>query len=151
MRRVQASSYMAERQNMYNEAGDWLGSTDNIMIDKRSGQVRYALLEFGGFLGMGTDLYPMPWDMLQYDTQMEGYVVPLDKATLKGAQKYAESEAPPYPTAYRQQVTVITASADPARRRASACGQRAAGSSASCGGSPGRLTRSELMLVRRPD
>ena len=114
MRRVQASSYMAERQNMYNEAGDWLGSIDNIMIDKRSGQVRYALLEFGGFLGMGTDLYPIPWDMLQYKTEMEGYVVSLDKAT------------------------------DPARRRASACGQRAAGSSASCGGSPGRLTRSEL-------
>lgn len=62
------------------------------------------MLEFGGFLGIGTDLYPMPWDILKYDTEMEGYVVPLDKAMLQGAPKYAEPEAPPYTTAYGQQV-----------------------------------------------
>ena len=43
------------------------------MIDKRSGQVRYAVLEFGGFLGMGTDRYPLPWNMLKYDTAKDGY------------------------------------------------------------------------------
>lgn len=46
------------------------------MIDKHSGQVRYAVLEFGGFLGMGTELYPMPWSMLKYDTAKGGYVAP---------------------------------------------------------------------------
>lgn len=49
------SSDRVEGTDVYNEAGDKLGSIDDLMIDKRSGQVRYAVLEFGGFLGMGTD------------------------------------------------------------------------------------------------
>ena len=98
------SSDRVEGTNVYNEAGDKLGSVDNIMIDKRSGQVRYAVLEFGGFLGMGTDRYPLPWDLLKYDTEKEGYVVPLDKATLEGAPKYTESDVPPYTTEYGKQV-----------------------------------------------
>ena len=57
-----------EGTSVYNNAGDKLGSIDNLMIDKRSGQVRYAVLEFGGFLGMGTDRYPLPWNLLKYDT-----------------------------------------------------------------------------------
>ncbi len=50
------------------------------MVDKGSGQVRYAVLEFGGFLGVGTDRYPVPWNLLRYDTDKGGYIVPLDKA-----------------------------------------------------------------------
>ena len=46
---------------VYNASGDKLGSIDDIVIDKLSGQMRYAALEFGGFLGVGTDRYPIPW------------------------------------------------------------------------------------------
>lgn len=74
------------------------------MIDKRSGQVVYAVLEFGGFLGMGTDRYPMPWNMLKYDTAMDGYVVPLEKARLEGAPRYPENDMPAYTTDYGQRV-----------------------------------------------
>jgi sporulation protein YlmC with PRC-barrel domain len=70
---------------VYNNAGDKLGSIDKLVIDKRSGQVRHAVLEFGGFLGIGTDRYPLPWSMLHYDTSKDGYVVPLDKDRLKDA------------------------------------------------------------------
>ncbi len=79
------SSDKVEGTTVYNAAGDKLGTIDDLMIDKMSGQVRYAVMEFGGFLGMGTDRYPIPWAALKYDTGKDGYVVPLDKATLDGA------------------------------------------------------------------
>ncbi|HKX41858.1 MAG TPA: PRC-barrel domain-containing protein [Burkholderiaceae bacterium] len=98
------SSDKVEDTKVYNEAGDKLGSIDDLMIDKVSGQVRYAVLEFGGFLGMGTDRYPLPWSMLKYDTTMEGYVVPLNKATLEKAPKYAQDDIPEFTTEYGQRV-----------------------------------------------
>jgi sporulation protein YlmC with PRC-barrel domain len=98
------SSERVEGTNVYNKAGEKLGSIDDIMIDKRSGQVRYAVLEFGGFLGMGTDRYPLPWNMLTYDVSMDGYVVPLDKAKLEGAPRYAETDIPDYTTDYNRRV-----------------------------------------------
>lgn len=101
------SSDKVEGTAVYNAAGDKLGSIDDIMIDKRSGQVRYAVLEFGGFLGMGTDRYPLPWNMLKYDTDKGGYVVPLDKAQLEGAPRYPQSEVPSYDPDYARQVNTF--------------------------------------------
>ena len=98
------SSDRVEGTAVYSEAGDKLGSIDDLMIDKRSGQVRYAVLEFGGFLGMGADRYPLPWDALRYDTEKDGYVVPLDKARLKNAPRYPQDEAPDYTADYGQRV-----------------------------------------------
>jgi sporulation protein YlmC with PRC-barrel domain len=98
------SSDRVEGTDVFNDAGDKLGSIDDLMIDKHSGQVRYAVLEFGGFLGMGTDRYPLPWDMLKYDTSKEGYVVPLDKERLKGAPSYAEDNRPEYDDSYGRRV-----------------------------------------------
>ncbi|SEA38228.1 PRC-barrel domain-containing protein [Variovorax sp. YR216] len=98
------SSERVEGTNVYNAAGDKLGSIDDLMIDKMSGQVRYAVLEFGGFLGMGTDRYPIPWNMLKYDTSQDGYVVPLDKAQLEGAPRYTGDSVPEYDDTYRSGV-----------------------------------------------
>jgi hypothetical protein len=98
------SSDRVEGTKVFNAAGDKLGSIDDLMIDKRSGQVRYAVLEFGGFLGMGTDRYPMPWSMLKYDTSLDGYVVPLDKNALEGAPRYPDSEPPRYDDDYGRRV-----------------------------------------------
>jgi PRC-barrel domain len=89
-------SERVEGTNVFNTAGDKLGSIDDLMIDKRSGQVRYAVMAFGGFLGMGTDRYPLPWDMREYDTWKDGYVVPLDKDRLDNAPKYAQEARPDY-------------------------------------------------------
>ncbi len=78
--------------SVYNAKGDKLGSIDDVMIDKTSGQVRYAVLEFGGFLGMGTDRYPLPWSKLKYDTQQDGYVIPMTKEQLEAAPKYSNDD-----------------------------------------------------------
>ena len=98
------SSDKVEGTSVYNPAGDKLGSIDDLMIDKHSGHVRYAVMEFGGFLGMGTDRYPLPWSLLKYDTEKEGYVVPLDKDRLKDAPRYANDSAPEYTNDYGRTV-----------------------------------------------
>jgi sporulation protein YlmC with PRC-barrel domain len=98
------SSEKVEGTAVYNANGDKLGSIDDLVIDKRSGQVRYAALEFGGFLGMGTDRYPVPWAMLKYDTDKDGYVVPLTEDQLKQAPKYRDSDEPTYTDDYGRRV-----------------------------------------------
>ena len=83
----------AEKVNgtdVYNMNGDHLGSVDDIMIDKISGKACYAVLSFGGFLGMGATEYPLPWEKLSYDTNMGGFVVDIDKSVLDGAPVYSE-------------------------------------------------------------
>ena len=98
------SSSKVEGTKVYNLTGDKLGSIDDLVIDKRSGQVRYAALEFGGFLGVGTDRYPLPWNMLKYDTDKDGYVVNIDKTQLDSAPRYTEDEAPTYSDDYGRKV-----------------------------------------------
>lgn len=98
------SSDKVQGTKVYNNSGEKLGSIDDLVIDKRSGQVRYAVLEFGGFLGVGTDRYPLPWNMLKYDTALEGYMVPLDKGRLEQAPRYAEDAEPDYDPEYNRKV-----------------------------------------------
>jgi hypothetical protein len=64
---------------VYNRQGEHLGSVYNLMIDKISGQVAYAVMSFGGFLGIGERYHPLPWRVLKYDTRQGGYVVDLDR------------------------------------------------------------------------
>ena len=98
------SSSKVEGTHVYNPVGDKLGSIDSLMIDKLSGKVRYAVMEFGGFLGIGTDRYPLPWDTLKYETSMGGYVVSLSKEQLENAPKYAQDTAPEYTEDYGRRV-----------------------------------------------
>ena len=66
---------------------------ERVMIDKISGKVSYAVLSFGGFLGIGDDHYPLPWQSLKYDTDLGGYVTGITEAQLKGAPKYQNDNA----------------------------------------------------------
>ena len=54
-----------EGTNVYGATGEKIGAIERVMIEKRSGQVAYAVLSFGGFLGIGTDSYPIPWAIPQ--------------------------------------------------------------------------------------
>jgi len=77
------ASDKVEGTAVYNRAGDRLGSVYNFMVNKRSGQVAYAVLSFGGFLGIGTSYHPLPWNELTYDTSLGGYVVNRSREQLK--------------------------------------------------------------------
>ncbi|WP_313807810.1 PRC-barrel domain-containing protein [Sphingobium sp.] len=98
------ASDRVEGTAVYNQAGERLGHISNFMVDKLSGQVRYAVLSFGGFLGMGHDHYPLPWSMLSYDIDKGGYVVDLAKETLENAPSHLPDERPDYNDAYGRSV-----------------------------------------------
>jgi hypothetical protein len=65
-----------------------IGSIERVMIDKKSGRVSYAVLGFGGILGLGNDHYPLPWQSLKYDTRLGGYITGVTEEQLRGAPKY---------------------------------------------------------------
>jgi hypothetical protein len=70
-----------------------IGSIQRVMIDKTSGKVSYAVLSFGGFLGIGDDYYPLPWQSLKYDTNLGGYHTGITENQLKGAPKYSNDNS----------------------------------------------------------
>jgi hypothetical protein len=79
---------------VYNTAGDHLGEVQDVMIDKKTGRIAYAVMSFGGFLGIGEEYHPLPWATLKYDTRQGGYVVGLTVDQLKGAPTYAANQNP---------------------------------------------------------
>jgi hypothetical protein len=78
-----------EGTEVYRSNGDRIGTIERVMIDKLSGKVAYAVMSFGGFLGIGHDHYPVPWSLLTYNTQLGGYEVNISDQQLKGAPSYA--------------------------------------------------------------
>jgi sporulation protein YlmC with PRC-barrel domain len=78
--------------SVYNAAGDHLGSIHDVMIDKRSGHVAYAVLSFGGFLGIGEKYHPLPWNVLTYDEDKGGYNIDLTADQLRAAPSYSDDE-----------------------------------------------------------
>jgi hypothetical protein len=80
--------------NVYNRQGEKLGSVYDVMLDKASGQVAYAVMSFGGFLGMGESYHPLPWRALTYDPRQDGYVVDIDRSRLEGASHYTAGDEP---------------------------------------------------------
>jgi sporulation protein YlmC with PRC-barrel domain len=77
---------------VYNRNGEKLGSIERIMLDKVSGKASYAVMSFGGFLGIGDKYHPLPWSMLKYDERQGGYVVDLDRRVLEGAPTISVSD-----------------------------------------------------------
>jgi hypothetical protein len=62
---------------VYRATGERIGTIKHIMINKRTGQVAYAVMNFGGFLGMGEEGYPIAWSSLTFQEKPDGYVVNL--------------------------------------------------------------------------
>src|SRR3546814_12116485 len=83
------ASDKVEGTAVYDLDGERLGHIHNFMIDKRSGEVRYAGMSFGGFLGIGEHYHPLPWQVLKYDEERGGYVVGLHTEAMKDAPSFA--------------------------------------------------------------
>jgi hypothetical protein len=73
--------------------GNKIGTIERVMIDKITGKVAYAVMSFGGFLGIGEDYYPLPWSLLTYNPKLDGYEVNITEQQLKGAPKYSRHES----------------------------------------------------------
>lgn len=98
------SSDKVEGTAVYSTDGEKLGSIDHVMLGKRSGRVEYSVMSFGGFMGIGEDHFPVPWDALDYDTERGGYVVNIDKSRLKDAPSYSRNEQPEFDRNYGERV-----------------------------------------------
>jgi hypothetical protein len=81
-----------EGTTVYDREGNDIGSIKRLMIEKLSGQVAYAVMSFGGFMGMGSEEHTIPWRKLNYDTSLGGYRTDITEDQLRGA-----------PTFYRDQ------------------------------------------------
>ncbi|MDQ8730520.1 PRC-barrel domain-containing protein [Bradyrhizobium sp. LHD-71] len=77
---------------VYGSDGDKIGSIERVMIEKVGGKVAYAVLSFGGFLGMGDDHYPLPWQSLTYNTELGGYQVAITNDELNKAPHYGNND-----------------------------------------------------------
>ncbi|WP_071796821.1 PRC-barrel domain-containing protein [Natronohydrobacter thiooxidans] len=88
------SSRKVEGTHVYNLEGEHIGSVDSFMVDKLSGQVSYAVMSFGGFLGIGERYHALPWDALTFDTSAGGYVVNITREQLEGGPSFAHGDDP---------------------------------------------------------
>ena len=77
-----------------NAAGEDLGKIEEIMLDVESGKVAYAVLSFGGFLGMGNKLFALPWEALGLNQDDHEFILDVDKATLEQAPGFDKENWP---------------------------------------------------------
>jgi hypothetical protein len=84
------SSEDVEGTDVYDMKGTKIGEIDHLMIDKVSGQVTYAVMSFGGFLGLGHSHYPLPWGMLKYSPRLAGFETSVTEAQLKDAPAFSD-------------------------------------------------------------
>jgi len=92
-RRVLSASTLAG-DHVQNSAGEDLGKVNEIMIDIPSGKVAYAVLSFGGFLGMGNKLFALPWSALRLDEDKKHFVLDVDKKKLENAPGFDKDNWP---------------------------------------------------------
>lgn len=80
--------------NVCNVAGEDLGEIEEIMLDTRTGRVAYAVLSFGGFLGMGDKLFAIPWSALRLDPENKQFILNVDKSRLENAPGFDKDHWP---------------------------------------------------------
>jgi hypothetical protein len=78
-----------EGTTVYDAQGNDIGSIKRLMIDKMSGKVAYAVMSFGGFLGIGADEHTVPWNKLDYDTSLGGFRTDISADQLRGAPAFS--------------------------------------------------------------
>src|SRR5215217_6154400 len=77
-----------EGTDVYDRKGNKIGSVKRLMIDKKTGQVAYTVLSFGGFLGLGSEEYTLPWNKLDYDTNLGGFRTDITEEQVRGAPSF---------------------------------------------------------------
>src|ERR1700756_1787697 len=84
------SSENVEGTNVYDPNGNKIGSIDHLMIDRVSGHVRYVVMSFGGFMGLGHSHYPLPWNAIKYEPARAGYITNVTENQLKDAPEFSD-------------------------------------------------------------
>jgi sporulation protein YlmC with PRC-barrel domain len=78
--------------NVKDKSGQKIGEIEDVVLDKQSNNIMFAVVSFGGFLGAGEKYHPIPWSVLDYDETESAYTVPYTKDQLKAAPAGSVSE-----------------------------------------------------------
>jgi hypothetical protein len=81
-----------EGTTVYDPQGNNIGNIKRLMIEKISGRIAYAVMSFGGFLGMGTEEHSVPWNNLTYDTNLGGYRTDITEQQLRAAPAFSRDQ-----------------------------------------------------------
>ena len=84
------ASDKVEGTKVYDPRGEHIGSIERILVEKRSGKVSYAVLSFGGFIGIGHNHYPLPWARLSYDIKLDGFRTDVDEKQLRDSPEFSD-------------------------------------------------------------
>ena len=84
------SSEDVQGTDVYGIGDEAIGEIDHLLIEKISGRVAYAVMSFGGFLGLVHSHYPIPWSALKYDTALQGYRTGITEAQLRDAPAFGD-------------------------------------------------------------
>lgn len=98
------ASDRVEGTDVYRPDGDKIGRIHHFMVGKRSGMVEHAVMSFGGFLGMGQEMRPVPWEALDYDVEKGGYILSVDEDTLRDSPSYESKDEPSWDRTYSSSV-----------------------------------------------
>ena len=128
------SSKKVEGTPVVGRDGEKLGTIQSFMVDKYSGRVAYAVMSFGGTMGLGASLFPLPWPLLDYDVDKDGYALDISKEELAAAPRFEPSNEPEFSPEYRRQILVFYRPSDITASSASAGGAGAESRSAIGGG-----------------
>jgi hypothetical protein len=101
------SSKKVEGTAVVDRGGARIGTIDNFMVDKYTGRVAYAVMRFGGTFGVGAGLFPLPWPLLDYDEEQEGYRLNIDKDELAEAPRFLPTDEPEFSPEYRRRIILF--------------------------------------------
>ena len=73
---------------VYNSDGDKIGHIEDVVLDKLSNNIMFAVIGFGGVLGVGEKYHPVPWSVLDYNPEKGGYLVRMSKEELQNSPAY---------------------------------------------------------------
>jgi len=87
---VLLSSEDLESTPVFGGNGEKIGTIDHLMVHRESGQVIYAVVTFGGFLGLAQSHYPVPWHALKYSYEKKGYLTNIDEKSVRDAPEFSD-------------------------------------------------------------
>jgi hypothetical protein len=96
------SSTKVEGTPVVGTDGETLGTIQSFMVDKYTGRVAYAVMKFGGTMGVGTSLFPLPWPILEYDVEKDGYALDISKEQMANAPRFEPNKEPEFSPEYRR-------------------------------------------------
>ena len=98
------ASDKVEGTKVVDRDGATLGTIKSFMVDKYTGRVAYAIMTFGGTMGLGSSYFPLPWPLLDYDVDKDGYALDITKAEMAQAPRFEANDQPEFTPEYRRTV-----------------------------------------------